>query len=200
MWDAGERQGWTAALAALLNLPDERLQTAGAPRTLTPPLYGRWYAAATRLDPSAPVTWFEDVNADPRTRVAAAAGWQVVQNEEQQLLAGAWAQVDAVRAANQQLRQAQLAREAALRLYARHVLTRSAPQLRVVHAAAARASARHGGFAGEAVDGARAVAAQPAAGRSADARLCAAVAAARTRRRAPGARALQDALQPFSIA
>ena len=128
-WDAGERQGWTAALAALLNLPDERLQTAGAPRTLTPPLYGRWYAAATRLDPSAPVTWFEDVNADPRTRVAAAAGWQVVQNEEQQLLAGAWAQVDAVRAANQQLRQAQLAREAAMRLYARHVLTRSAPQL-----------------------------------------------------------------------
>jgi len=130
-WDAGERQTWTTALATLLNLPDQRLKTAGAPRTLGPPLYGRWYAAQTTLDPTAQPPWFEDLNADPRTRVAGAMGWQVVMNEQQQLLAGAWAQVDAIRAANAQLRQAQLAREAALRLYTRHVLVQSQPSLLV---------------------------------------------------------------------
>jgi len=128
-WDASERLSWTQALAALLDLPDQRLQQAGAPRTLVPPLYGRWYAAQTTLDAAGQPPWFEDLNADPRTRVAAATGWQVVQNEQQLLLAGAWAQVDAVRAANTLLRQAQLAREAAIRLYARHVLVRSVPSL-----------------------------------------------------------------------
>jgi len=126
-WDAGERQSWTTALAGLLNLADQRLKQAGAPRTLVPPLYGRWYAATGVLDPASRPPWFQDLNADPRTRVAAALGWQVVQNEQQQLLAGAWAQVDAVRAANAELRHAQLAREASLRLYQRHVLVRSQP-------------------------------------------------------------------------
>ncbi|HEX3475963.1 MAG TPA: hypothetical protein VHT91_13145 [Kofleriaceae bacterium] len=128
-WTAGERQSWTTALGGLLNLADQRLHEAGAPRTLVPPLYGRWYAAQTTLDPAGQPPWFEDLNADPRTRVAAAMGWQVVQNEQQQLLAGAWAQVDAVRAANALLRQAQLAREAAIRLYTRHVLVQPLPAL-----------------------------------------------------------------------
>jgi hypothetical protein len=128
-WDADEREAWTSALTALVNLPAERLRQPGAPRTLAPPLYGRWYAAKAELDPSAEPPWFQDLNADPRLRVGAALGWQVVQNEQQQLLAGAWAQVDAVREANAQLRHAQLAREAAIRLYERHVLTRSLPSL-----------------------------------------------------------------------
>jgi hypothetical protein len=128
-WDPNERQTWTTALAGFLNLPDLRLQQAGASRVLVPPLYGRWYAAIGRLDPTAQPPWFQDLNADPRTRVAAALGWQVVQNEQQQLLAGAWAQVDAVRAANTELRNAQLAREASFRLYQRHVLALSQPVL-----------------------------------------------------------------------
>lgn len=123
-WDPAERQTWTTALAGLLNLPDIRLRQTGAPRTLTPPLYGRWSAATGQLDPTAAPPWFQDLNADPRLRVASALGWTVVQNDQQQLLAGAWAQLDAVRAANTALRQAQLAREAALRLYQRHVLIR----------------------------------------------------------------------------
>jgi hypothetical protein len=130
-WDPTERQVWTTALAALLDLPDQRLKQLGAPRTLTPPLYGRWYAGTGQLDPAAPPPWFQDLNADPRLRVGSALGWTVVQNERQQLLAGAWAQVDAIREANAQLRSAQLAREAALRLYERHVLALSEPELAV---------------------------------------------------------------------
>jgi hypothetical protein len=128
-WSPSEKQTWTTALGALLNQPDQRVKLPGAPRTLVPPLYGRWYAAQTTLDPAGQPPWFDDLNADPRTRVAAAMGWQVVQNEQQQLLAGAWAQVDAIRAANALLRQAQLAREAALRLYGRHVLVQATPAL-----------------------------------------------------------------------
>jgi len=128
-WDPTERQTWTTALAGLLNLADQRLREPTTPRILTPPLYGRWYAATVTLDPSAQPPWFQDLNADPRTRVAAALGWQVVQNEQQQLLAGAWAQVDAIRAVNTEQRMAQLAREASLRLYERHVLVLPQPTL-----------------------------------------------------------------------
>lgn len=127
-WDAGEQVTWTESLAALLDLPADRISEGATNPTLTPPLYGRWYAAAPRLDATAP-PWFQDLNADPRTRVVAAMGWQVVQNAQPQLLAGAWAQVDAVRAANMQLRFAQLAREAAMRLYARNVLPLADAQL-----------------------------------------------------------------------
>jgi hypothetical protein len=120
-WSAGEEATWTTSLASLLNLSTTRITAGATDLTLTPPLYGRWYAAATALVTTAP-PWFQDLNTDPRTRVVAATGWQVVQNEQQQLLAGAWAQVGAVRAANTQLRFAQLAREAALQLYTRNLL------------------------------------------------------------------------------
>ena len=53
----------------------------------------------------------------------------VVQTEQQQLLAGAWAQVAGIRAANERLRLTQLARELALRLYARHVAPLDAQSL-----------------------------------------------------------------------
>jgi hypothetical protein len=123
-WPDTERQKWTTALAGVLNLPSQRLVQAGAPVTLTPPLYGRWYAAQNVLDPTARPPWFEDLNADPRLRVAASLGARVVQEDQPHLLAGAWAQVEGIREANAELRHAQLAREAALRMWARHVLVR----------------------------------------------------------------------------
>ncbi|MEO6773090.1 MAG: hypothetical protein ABI467_08705 [Kofleriaceae bacterium] len=132
-WDATDKAAWTTSLSSLLNLSEDRIAGGATDPTLAPPLYGRWYAAAPRLDATAP-PWFQELNTDPRTRVVAAAGWQVVQNEQQQLLAGAWAQVDAVRAANTQLRFAQLAREAALRLWARNVLVLPTAKLPILTA------------------------------------------------------------------
>jgi hypothetical protein len=125
-WSDGDRQTWTAALGQLLNLPALRLAQPGAPRTLAPPLYGRWYAARDTLDLAKPPPWFQELNADPRLRVAAGLGTRVVQDDQPHLLAGAWAQVEGVREANAELRHAQLAREAAIRLWARHVLVRPA--------------------------------------------------------------------------
>ena len=119
-WPDLDQHGFTAALAARTN---------AAGTQLAPPLYGRWLAAADALLTTAGATppWFHQLNADPRTRVAAGIGTVLVQSEQQQLLAGSWAQVAGIRAANERLRLSQLARELALRLYTRH-LTALDPQ------------------------------------------------------------------------
>ncbi len=116
-WPSIDAHGFTAALATRTNATNAN----GA--VLAPPLYGRWLAATDALltAPGATPSWFHQLNADPRTRVAAGLGTLVVQTEQQQLLAGAWAQVAGVLAANEQLRLAQLARELAQRLYMRHI-------------------------------------------------------------------------------
>jgi hypothetical protein len=126
-WPDIDTHGFTAALAARTNARGPRLE---------PPLYGRWLAAAGSLltDPAAMPPWFHELNGDPRARVAAGLGTVVVQTEQQQLLASAWAQVAGIRAANETLRLAQLARELALRLYTRHLSALDAPGLLQVSA------------------------------------------------------------------
>jgi hypothetical protein len=120
-WPPEQRAPWTAALADLLNLPDELVAAGTGERAVAPPLYGRWYAKRARLDPEARPPWFQDLNADPRLRVAAGLGTLVVQDQQQPLLAGAWQQVEGIVRLNEQLRWAQLAREAATSIYKRHV-------------------------------------------------------------------------------
>jgi hypothetical protein len=137
-----ERTGWTGqqsdafrgALAGLLNLPAERLAGPDQDRAVVPPLYGRWHARADRLAPGGPPVWFNALNQDPRERVAAGAGTRVVQEQQRQLMAGAWQQVQGIREANERLRLTQLARELALRLYDRHLARHDADQLLEVSA------------------------------------------------------------------
>jgi hypothetical protein len=97
------RANFIQKLRDLLNLPTQLLQASGANLIVAPPLYGRWHAAQTEVDAGSQ-PWFSDLNSDPSLRVAAGAGTIAVQNEQQSLLASAWAQVDSVRAANQALR------------------------------------------------------------------------------------------------
>jgi hypothetical protein len=113
-WPGLDAHGFTQALAARESAPGARLE---------PPLYGRWLAAAGSLLTAADAVppWFHELNGDPRARVAAGTGTVVVHTDQQQLLAGAWAQVEGIRAANERLRLAQLARELALRLHTRHL-------------------------------------------------------------------------------
>jgi hypothetical protein len=144
-WKDIDTHGFTTALAARTNADGNRLE---------PPLYGRWLAAKSSLstDPSATPPWFHQLNADPRSRVASGLGTTIVQTEQQQLLAGAWAQVEGIRAANNRLRLAQLARELALRVYTRHFvalagdvfLQVSAPLHRRVRAGASTVAAQLG--------------------------------------------------------
>jgi len=117
--------GWIAWLKKLLNRPVDRLQTQNEPRTVTPPLYGQWHAAMDRCtadDPNPRPSWFQSLNVDPRLRVAAGLGTQVIQNNQEALMASAWEQVERIRKLNEELRQAQLAREMAARIMDRHIM------------------------------------------------------------------------------
>jgi hypothetical protein len=116
------------ALAAILNIPDDVRANGGDP-VVAPPLYGTWHAQRARLDPSGQPPWFETLNADPRLRVPAALGAQVVQDQQSQLMASAWDQVAGIREANAQLRAAQLARAIGQRLHVRFIQSTSTDRL-----------------------------------------------------------------------
>jgi hypothetical protein len=134
-WAAADRTTWTNALETLLDKPADLLAAPGAERVVAPPLYGQWYAAVNRLGATPdPTRWFPDLNADPRLRVAAGLGTLVIQQNQAQYLAGAWAQVGTIRSINAALRAAQLARETAVSLYQRHLTVLSNPTLVTVTA------------------------------------------------------------------
>lgn len=134
-WPSADRTAWTNALEALLDKPADLLASPAAERVVAPPLYGQWYAATDRLGASPdPTRWFPDLNADPRLRVAGGLGTLAIQLGQQRYLAGAWAQVGNIRAINAALRAAQLAREASLSLYQRHLTVLSDPTLIAVTA------------------------------------------------------------------
>ncbi len=108
-------------LRALLNAPAALLTGANPTRAVAPPLYGRWHAAQETLEPGTRPVWFHELNQDPRMRTTSGLGTQVVQSKQRELMAGAWQQVEGIRAANEERRQAQAAREAAVKLYERHL-------------------------------------------------------------------------------
>ncbi len=96
--------------------------------TLAPPLYGRWYAARDALvqDPTNIRTWFDELNADPRFRVAAGMGTFIVQDLQQSLMASAWSQVEGIRRINATMSFQQLAREASHTIHRRDLATADA--------------------------------------------------------------------------
>jgi hypothetical protein len=122
-WPEPAHGQFVQALGTLLNTPAALLDQPNAVRVVAPPLYGRWHAARATLESGQPPPWFQELNADPRTRVAAGLGTQVVQSQQQALMAAAWQQLDRIRAINERLRFAQFAREAAARIHVRHVAT-----------------------------------------------------------------------------
>jgi hypothetical protein len=119
-WSDKDRAAFAALLIPKLNAPARALREARGRPALAPPLYGQWHAAAGEVGGGGP-PWFDELNLAPQLRVLAGLGTQVVQTEQAALLASAWNQVDGLRQANQELREAQLGRESALRLFSRHV-------------------------------------------------------------------------------
>ncbi len=116
----GPDPAFVSGLAEIVNVPANVLEHGGDP-VVAPPLYGQWHARRIRLAPTDGPPWFQDLNRDPRTRVAAALGTAVVQAQQHELMATAWQQVDGIRDANARLRMAQLGRAASERLHFRYV-------------------------------------------------------------------------------
>jgi hypothetical protein len=128
-WDLPRPQPFQTALADFVNLGAAyRSGAVSDPDPLiAPPLYGQWHAEVDRLlDPapspsSSPDNWAHQLNLDPRFRVAANFGGDVVRQNQEGYMAAAWTQVGAVLEANRRIRQAQLARAAAERWHRRHL-------------------------------------------------------------------------------
>jgi hypothetical protein len=106
---------------------------------VSPPLYGRWYAMAERLDVKQGVGWVDELNRDPRLRTPAGAGTQVIQKEQEKFMQQAWAQLGELAQTNQKIRQLQLAWMSTFVSYRKHVLPQPADQfLTFTHAVQAR--------------------------------------------------------------
>ena len=107
-----------AALTDVLNMPDH---VPAATPLLAPPRYGDAYRPTAALDPAVPARWYEQLNTDPAARVAAALGVQVVQRDQETLVASAWDQAADLRAVVALGRLADAGIAVAERLQARHL-------------------------------------------------------------------------------
>lgn len=105
-------------LAELLNEP-ARLEETLDLEVVGPPLYGQWHAGLERVEatPNAASRWAEgsyfpywffDLNVDPKHRIAAGFGTQVIQRDQESLMARAWEQFGDVVSANEYLSRVQL--------------------------------------------------------------------------------------------
>jgi hypothetical protein len=116
-WPAGAQAAYEGELRKALNPP------APADPVVAPPTYGRAQTGSDLPAAGKPPVWMADLNLDPRNRAAAGAGAQVVQRDQEALVASAWDQLGEIRKANQLLRQAQLARQVSGSLSQRHLET-----------------------------------------------------------------------------
>ena len=78
------------------------------------PLYGHWHSQTNTLVPSEAdpdqSKWVQELNLDPRHRVAAGFGTQVVQKNQEDYMESAWQQVGKVLEGNQKIRFGQMAK------------------------------------------------------------------------------------------
>jgi len=120
-WPAGAQAPFQTALAAIVNAPGQSASAdPHADPLLAPTLYGRWYAARSTVALGA-AKWLDQLNLDPRHRAIAAFGTQVIQQQQEALMAAAWQQAADLQRANQRLRQMQLSLAVGNSLHARHL-------------------------------------------------------------------------------
>lgn len=116
-WKDPDKSNFQTPLQTFLNLTTPKTDDPSQPDpTIVPPIYGRFHAGIDTVDRTH-AGWLDDLNMDPRWRTPSGFGTEVVQTKRSSLLASAWQQVLGVIAANQLLRQAQLARAAMMRIY-----------------------------------------------------------------------------------
>jgi hypothetical protein len=114
-WPTGAQAIYDAQFRAALAPP-----LAGDP-VLAPPTYGSAQSGAALPAAGVSPVWVDDLNLDPRSRAAASAGAQIVQRDQEALVASSWDQWGEIRKANQLLRQAQLARQVSTSMSTRHL-------------------------------------------------------------------------------
>lgn len=162
-WDQPYPDAFETGLAQFIDLPDDYAAKTPADANaatslgsgvtddpdplITSPLYGRWHALTQRLltnrdGTPAPNTnnWVHRLNLDPRFRVPANYGVEVVEANAEDYMNYAWEQIGDVLAANQKIRRLHFALAASTRIYQRHVTTVSSVSQRALSLTAPVAS------------------------------------------------------------
>lgn len=137
-WDQPFPHPFETAIAGLINLADD--YSRNAPSAVNPdgdpdpvvtlPLYGRWPALVNRVLKAADGStlpndqnWVHRLNLDPRFRVPAGFGTEVVQANDQKYMEAAWQQIGDILSANDRFRLGQMAQAAGISLYKRHIVS-----------------------------------------------------------------------------
>ena len=116
--DDAARAAFQTSLTVLLDQPAMLLREGDLDPVVSPPIYGGQHARVVELG-SGPPPWIRELNLDPRTRLAAGLGTQVVEERQEDLVARAWRQLGEIVEANRLLRAAQLARSSSTRVHGR---------------------------------------------------------------------------------
>jgi hypothetical protein len=114
-WPAGVQAQFEQALRPILVPPPN------PDPIVTPPVYGQVPSGSTVPADGQPPHWLRELNLDPRHRAAAGMGTEIVRADQEALMASAWDQFEALRRANQLLRQLQLARVVSESTRAKHL-------------------------------------------------------------------------------
>lgn len=130
-WPVGQ-DDFTPALIDILNAPEYQINNVPIPvptnfdPIIAPPLYGRWHAREKSLQSSSITSdWLHEVNLDPRYRIFAGAGAEVIRKNQDKYMQIAWEQVGEVIEANKKIIQMQIALEASKALYDKHIISLS---------------------------------------------------------------------------
>jgi hypothetical protein len=128
LWATRFPQTFQEALARRINLADDYPRQGVPDPIITSPLYGRWHSLTDRLlfeadDSPAPQSdnWVHELNLDPRWRVAAGFGSDVIKEKQEEYMDAAWEQVGDLLAANRRLRLANLAQTTSLVWHTKHL-------------------------------------------------------------------------------
>ena len=79
------------ALAQLLNAPDDALSQNVTDPVVAPPIYGASYPPKHRVElPATAPIWLSELNLDPRHRIAAGLATEIIQEDQEDLMASAW--------------------------------------------------------------------------------------------------------------
>ncbi len=133
-WPDKVRTPFQTALQKILNTPWEiSTKDIDEDPIVGPPVYGCWQAGRHRVETTSTATnslnWLDEMNLDPRHRSVAALGTQVVQTQQEQLVAAAWEQLGEIDRINQMRRQAQLGRAVNRAYHSKHFKNFSAETL-----------------------------------------------------------------------
>ena len=128
-WPQGTSQPFKAQLKTILNTPWQAAQVEGGASdpVLAPAIYGSWHAARHQVNDTGLTSWLDELNLDPRHRATASLGTQVVQANQEELVASAWEQFGDLQGVNQLRRQAQLGQSVTTVYYVKH-FKRLAPE------------------------------------------------------------------------